>query len=60
MTLAVRAHVRHHHTRYDDLLAEGLEPSEARPLVAGAIEDQLARWRGQSSRAITADHRGSS
>jgi len=45
VSLAVRAHVRHHHTRYDDLLAEGLEPFEARPLVAGAIEDQLARWR---------------
>lgn len=45
VTLAVRAHVRHHHTRYDDLLAEGLEPFEARPLVAGAIEGHLARWR---------------
>lgn len=46
VTLAVRAHVRHHHTRYDDLLAEGLDPPAARPLVAGAIADQLARWRG--------------
>jgi len=45
VSLAVRAHVRHHHTRYDDLLAEGLEPFEARPLVADAIVDQLARWR---------------
>jgi hypothetical protein len=45
VTLAVRAHVRHHYSRYDELLAEGLEPFEARPLVAGAIEDQLARWR---------------
>ena len=45
LTLAVRAHVRHRHTTYDDLLARGMEPAEARPLVASAIEECLARWR---------------
>lgn len=50
IVLAVRAHVRHHHTGYDDLLARGLEPSEARPLVANEIEDVLDRWRRDSRR----------
>jgi hypothetical protein len=45
ITLAVRAHVRHQHTPYDELLAAGHEPSDARPLVAAAIEAVLARWR---------------
>jgi hypothetical protein len=43
--LAVRAHVRHVHTRYDALLAEGLEPREARPMIRGEIEDVVERWR---------------
>jgi hypothetical protein len=43
--LAVRAHVRHVHTRYDALLAEGLEPREARPQIREAIEDVIERWR---------------
>src|SRR5579872_4663776 len=37
--LAVRAHVRHVHTRYDARLAEGLEPGDARPLIRSEIED---------------------
>lgn len=45
--LAVRAHVRHAHTRYDTLLAEGLEPGDARPMIRGEIEDVVERWRGQ-------------
>jgi hypothetical protein len=48
--LAVRAHVRHIHTRYDALLAEGLEPREARPMVRGEIEEVLDRWRRQGPR----------
>jgi hypothetical protein len=42
--LAVRAHIRHAHTEYDRLLAEGLEPSEARAIVGPAIEKVLAGW----------------
>lgn len=48
VTLAVRAHVRQRHTRYDDLLAQGLEPFEARPRVAGEIEERLTWWREKS------------
>jgi hypothetical protein len=44
VTFAVRAHVRHAHTDYDRLLAEGWEPAEARPIVRPAIERVLARW----------------
>jgi hypothetical protein len=45
--LAVRAHVRHVHTRYDTLLTEGLEPREARPMIRGKIEEILERWRSR-------------
>ena len=44
VTLAVRAHVRHAHTDYDRLLAEGREPAEARAIVRPAIEGVLTRW----------------
>jgi hypothetical protein len=43
--LAVQAHVRHVHTRYDALLGEGLEPREARPMIREKIEEVLERWR---------------
>ncbi len=42
--LAVRAHIRHIHTQYDRLLAEGMEPAEARAIVRSAIETVLTRW----------------
>lgn len=45
ITLAVRAHVRHAHTEYDRILAEGVEPIAARSLVRSSIERVLARWR---------------
>src|SRR5262249_34148958 len=44
ITLAVRAHIRHAHTDYDRLLAEGREPAEARAIVRAATERVLARW----------------
>jgi hypothetical protein len=43
--LAVRAHVRHVHTRYDELLARGLARDEARKLVAETVTEYLGRWR---------------
>jgi len=46
IALAVRAHVRHAHTEYDRILAEGVEPIAARGLVRSSIERVLARWRG--------------
>ncbi|MGH7598890.1 MAG: DUF2293 domain-containing protein [bacterium] len=33
--LAVRAHVRHQHTNYDELLFSGYDRHEARALVGG-------------------------
>lgn len=42
--LAVRAHIRHVHTRYDELLARGVPRHEARALVAEAVAGQLDRW----------------
>ncbi len=42
--LAVAAHVRHVHTRYDALLSSGVERSEARALVAGEVGAILASW----------------
>lgn len=43
--LAVRAHVRHAHTRYDELLARGVSRHEARALVAIVVEQRLQQWR---------------
>jgi hypothetical protein len=42
--LAVRAHVRHTHTKYDRLLASGHERDEARAAVAAATVECLERW----------------
>lgn len=47
--LAVRASLRHRHTRYEELLAQGFEPSEARALVTEDIETVLDRWRAHPS-----------
>ena len=43
--LAVAAHVRHHETDYDALLASGLGRHEARDQVATGVGDVLRRWR---------------
>ena len=43
--LAVRAHVRHVHTRYDELLVRGVDRPDARAEVAPAVTAQLATWR---------------
>jgi hypothetical protein len=42
--LAVRAHVRHVHTRYDEILARGVSRQEARAVVGGVGEQQLKQW----------------
>jgi hypothetical protein len=47
--LAVRAHVRHVHTRYDELLASGVTREEARARVAVPVAKCLETWqRGRS------------
>ena len=42
--LAVRAHVRHVHTRYDELLSRGISRDEARSRVAGFVTKRLEQW----------------
>jgi hypothetical protein len=45
LTLAVLAAIRHRHTRYDELLASGVDRVTARQQIAGTVEEILARWR---------------
>jgi hypothetical protein len=42
--LAVRAHVRHVHTRYDDLLASGVDRHDARVRIADDVTTCLEGW----------------
>jgi hypothetical protein len=42
--LAVRAHIRHAHTRYDELLSRGVSRGEARSLVAEPVAKCLEQW----------------
>ena len=42
--LAVHAHVRHAHTRYDELLSRGVTRGEARGLVAEVVATRLEQW----------------
>lgn len=44
--LAVRAHVRHAHSRYDELMVGGLDRLDARAEVASNVDDVLRAWRG--------------
>ena len=43
--LATVAHVRHQHTDYDRLLAEGYDRDAARFFVVDEINETLTRWR---------------
>jgi hypothetical protein len=45
LTLAVAAAVRHNHTDYDELLANGMDRATARQEVADKVEVILAMWR---------------
>jgi len=51
--LATIAHVRHQHTDYDRLLAEGYDRDSARFFVLPAINEVLTRWR--STRLLDPD-----
>jgi hypothetical protein len=46
IALAVQAHLRHHETGYDELLAKGIDRSDARAAVRSDIDRLLASWRG--------------
>jgi hypothetical protein len=43
--LATIAHVRHEHTAYEKLLAEGYDRDSARFFVVGEINETLTAWR---------------
>ncbi|QDY99338.1 DUF2293 domain-containing protein [Nitratireductor mangrovi] len=43
--LATVAHVRHEHTAYENLLAEGYDRDSARFFVVGETNDTLTAWR---------------
>lgn len=51
--LAAIAHIRHAHTDYETLLAEGYDRDSARFFVIGQINDVLTRWR--ATRLLDAD-----
>lgn len=46
ISLAVRAHLRHQHTRYDDYLMQGWDRNLARAEIAAALNEAEAKWRG--------------
>ncbi|MGH2721144.1 MAG: DUF2293 domain-containing protein [Actinomycetota bacterium] len=46
--LAVRAHVRHRRTRYDDFLMAGWDRTAARAAVAADVDAVMAAWRNGS------------
>jgi hypothetical protein len=50
ITLAVAAHVRHRHSEYDTLLAQGWDRGDARGAVAGVVQDVLERWAREGER----------
>jgi hypothetical protein len=54
--LATVAHVRHAHTDYDKLLAEGYDRDSARFFVLDAINAVLTRWR--ATRLLDPDDEG--
>lgn len=47
VTLAVRASVRHRHTRYDKLLEKGVARDEARAQIAPILDAVIGKWRGR-------------
>lgn len=51
--LAAIAHIRHAHTDYETLLAEGYDRDSARFFVIGQINNVLTRWR--ATRLLDAD-----
>ena len=46
---AVRAHVRHARTSYDELLARGVDRHEARGCIRGELDEVLSAWRHNAS-----------
>ena len=51
LRLAVLAHIRHEHTRYDELLMQSGDRQHGREMVRDEIEKVLARWEQKQSPA---------
>ncbi len=47
--VAIKAHIRHHHTKYDELLDRGVARKKARSKVHRAIKKKFEAWRSKSS-----------
>lgn len=45
--LAVKAHVRHKHTHYDQLLSKGWQRIEARSAIAETLDQIVSEWSGK-------------
>jgi len=43
--LAIRAHVRHRYTPYDEFLAQGVDRADARTSVRDAVDEVVEQWR---------------
>jgi hypothetical protein len=56
--LAVRAHVRHAESRYDDLLGRGVDRHDARRAVEDAVRAVLERWSRPQSQPPVSQHSG--
>jgi hypothetical protein len=54
ISLAVAAHVRHRHSPYDTLLAQGWDRDDARHAVDGAVQGVLGQWSSEAD-DFTAD-----
>ena len=54
--LAATSHIRHHHTDYDALLADGYDRDAARFFVAAATNAILTEW-GSPRQVDSADER---
>jgi len=48
LELAVKAHIRHRETPYDQLLAQGVDRGDARAAVRRIVEDVVERWKEPS------------
>ncbi len=49
LRLAVIAHIRHRHTRYDDLLLQGEDRAQSRRAVRDEIRNIMEQWMGKSA-----------
>ena len=56
--LAVRAHIRHVHTRYDQLLRDGVSREQARSQTYEKIDEVMRSWGGRTRRRGLLSNRG--